>query len=122
MKTHGDRLPGAVPMICKPGDVVIANRNCLHASYPNTSGDLRITLNFGFHKRAAVLGAKPDYSAARIDQRSRIIALAVDARRQRFPEEISYCFSSQHPCSGRAEVYTSLEDSRLLTEGPNLGI
>ena len=26
---HGDRIPGALPMVCKPGDVVIANRNCL---------------------------------------------------------------------------------------------
>ena len=72
-------------MVCQPGDVVIANRNVLHASFPNVSKDLHITLNFGFHKRAAVLGAKPDFDADRIYQRSRMIALAIDARRQRYP-------------------------------------
>ena len=44
---------------------VIANRNALHCSYPNRSRRTRITLNFGFHKRSAVLAAtaKPTATA-----------------------------------------------------------
>ena len=40
VQQHGDRLPGAVPMVMEPGDVCIANRNVLHGSFPNVSPDL----------------------------------------------------------------------------------
>ena len=53
-----DRLPGAVPMVCEPGDVVMANRQALHASFANTSPQRRITINFGFHRRRSVLNAR----------------------------------------------------------------
>lgn len=82
---HGERVPGALPMITSPGDVVICNRNALHCSYPNTSDRTRITLNFGFHKRSAVNAAGDmlrlpgsDTSAERaieIDRRCRAIPL-----------------------------------------------
>lgn len=146
---HGDRLPGALPMVCEPGDVVIANRNVLHASFPNVSPDQRITLNMGFHKRSAVLGAKPQFDEEAIcefstnrrhhsapatmtghwadgwvdaDQRSRMIPLAVDARRQKYPAEAPYEFALEHPCAGKPEVYTDLDASRVITSGSNLGI
>jgi len=94
-----NRLPGAVPMVCKPGDVVMANRQVLHASFANTSPDLRVTINFGFHRRASVLGVQTTYTdhevvydEARIFERSRLIAVAIDARQQRFPHELRYVY------------------------------
>jgi ectoine hydroxylase-related dioxygenase (phytanoyl-CoA dioxygenase family) len=51
-----ERLPDAVPLVCKPGDVAITNRQAVHGSFANTSPDWRVTVNFGFHRRAAVLG------------------------------------------------------------------
>ncbi|HEX2943558.1 MAG TPA: phytanoyl-CoA dioxygenase family protein, partial [Rhodopila sp.] len=42
-----ERLPGAVPIICKPGDVAITNRQTVHGSFANTSPDWRVTVNFG---------------------------------------------------------------------------
>jgi ectoine hydroxylase-related dioxygenase (phytanoyl-CoA dioxygenase family) len=90
-----DRLPGAVPMLCQPGDVAINNRQVVHGSFANVSDSLRVTLVFGFYPRASVLGVvrgnppRP-YDAARIHDRSRIIPLAVDARRQRYPQERPY--------------------------------
>jgi ectoine hydroxylase-related dioxygenase (phytanoyl-CoA dioxygenase family) len=82
---HGERVPGALPMITSPGDVVICNRNALHCSYPNTSDQTRITLNFGFHKRSAVDAAgdalrlpgadTSTLRAAEIDRRCRAIPL-----------------------------------------------
>ena len=47
----GDVLPDAVPLIAEAGDVVCCFRNALHCSFPNASERLRITFNFGFHRR-----------------------------------------------------------------------
>ena len=90
-----DRLPGAVPMLCNPGDVAINNRQVVHGAFANESDELRVTLVFGFHRRSSLLGVTRGdppvtYDAARIHERSRIIALAIDTRRQRFPDERSY--------------------------------
>lgn len=102
---------------------VLSNDSCAcSASFPNVSKELRITLNFGFHKRESVLGAKDGYDEDRIYQRSRMIPLAIDARAQRFPEEVPYALPTQHPCAGRPERYTGLTASREITQGPNLGI
>ncbi len=94
-----DRLPDAVPMVCEPGDVVMSNRQALHASFPNTSSDWRVTINFGFHRYSSVIGLetmygeKPVvYDAERIFERSRLIAVGVDARQQRFPHEQPYVY------------------------------
>lgn len=95
-----ERLEGAVPMICKPGDVVISNRQIVHGSFANTSTQRRITLNMGFYPRRRVEGLEvrglhdvvETYDAERLHQRSRMIAVAVDARSQRFPEEPRYCY------------------------------
>ena len=93
-----ERLPGAVPLTCNPGDVTVVNRQTLHCSFANTSPDLRISLTFGFHRRTSVLGAKgvlgsegtDIYDEQRIFDRSAVIAVAIDARRQRFPDEEPY--------------------------------
>jgi hypothetical protein len=93
-----ERLPEAVPIVCQPGDVAINNRQAVHGSFANTSKDWRVTVNFGFHRRSSVLGvngggihnAPAVYDEARIEKRSRLIGYAIDARRQRFPEEASF--------------------------------
>ena len=105
-----ERLPDAVPMICAPGDVVINNRQVLHGSFANTSKDWRVTVNFGFHRRASVLGveaggihnARAVYDEARIRRRSRLIGYAIDARRQRFPDETPYDYK---PLAGERLVW-----------------
>ena len=99
-------LPDAVPLFAKAGDVTIVNRQALHASFANTSKDTRISLTFGFHRRSSVLGAcgalsqtnDEVYDAERIDQRSRVIAVAIDARQQFYPQEDRY---SYQPMLGR---------------------
>lgn len=102
-----DRLQGAVPMVCAPGDVVISNRQALHASFANTSPQKRVTINFGFHRRRSVLnvrtlhnGKEVCFDDHRIHERSRVIALAIDARRQRFPHETRYQYE---PMAGEEE-------------------
>ncbi len=95
-----ERLPDAVPIVCAPGDVAITNRQAVHGSFANTSPDWRVTLNFGCHRRASILGvaggglhnAPAVYDAARIRQRARLIAYAIDARRQRFPDETPFVY------------------------------
>jgi hypothetical protein len=96
----GERLPDAVPIVCKPGDVAITNRQAVHGSFANTSPNWRVTLNFGFHRRRSVLGvqgggvhnAPAVYDAARIRERARILGYAIDARRQRFPDEAPFAY------------------------------
>lgn len=119
-----ERLPDAVPIVCAPGDVAITNRQVVHGSFANTSRDWRVTLNFGFHRRKSVLGvlggglhnAPAVYDAARIEERSRALGFAIDARRQRFPDEIPYVYQ---PHAGRtfhwdAAAKASLKDYNLL--------
>ncbi|MEM7078209.1 MAG: phytanoyl-CoA dioxygenase family protein [Pseudomonadota bacterium] len=90
----GDRLPGAVPMLAKAGDVAMCNRQVLHGSFANTSPTPRATLIFGFHRRASVLGvqgwAKAPYDEERLRKRSEVIAMAIAARAQRYPDETPY--------------------------------
>lgn len=93
-----ERLPDAVPIICAPGDVAMTNRQALHGSFANTSKDWRVTINFGFHRRSSVLGVRSGgihnavatYDADRIRERARLIGYGIDARRQRFPDEVPY--------------------------------
>ena len=99
-KAGSERLSDAVPMIAKPGDVAITNRQSLHGSFANTSKDWRVTVNFGFHRRKSVLGvqgggvhnAAAIYDADRIRERARLIGYGIDARRQRFPDEKPYLY------------------------------
>jgi len=105
-----ERLPEAVPIICNPGDVVISNRQILHGSFANTGFETRVTVNFGFHRRASVLnvlGAGIHAEAAVFDadfikERSRLIGFAIDARKQRFPDETPYDYE---PFKGEEENY-----------------
>ena len=86
-------------MVCQAGDVVIANRQLLHGSFPNPSPHKRVTFNFGFHRRSSVLatrklrdGKEVCYDKERVFQSSRLIAVAIDARQQRFPDESRYVY------------------------------
>ena len=91
-----DHFLDAVPMLCNPADVVISNRQVLHASFANLSKTPRVTLAFGFHRKISVLGVqkvgKEPYNEQRILDRAQIIPLAVEARRQKYPEELSYIY------------------------------
>jgi hypothetical protein len=95
-----DRLPEAVPLICGPGDVAMCNRQALHCSFANTSDDVRVSVNFGFHRRRSILGVNAGdannplvFDDARIRERSRLIMYAIDARRQWFPDETPYRYA-----------------------------
>jgi len=95
-----ERIEGAVPMVCAAGDVVISNRQLVHGSFANTSPDRRITLNMGFFPRKRIEnvtvtpleGDVVTYDAERIAQRTRMIAVGIDARQQRFSNEPRYVY------------------------------
>ena len=44
---HGERLPTALPVLTKPGDIAFSSRNMLHGSFANT-GPRRATLIWGY--------------------------------------------------------------------------
>lgn len=95
-----DRIEGAVPMLCAAGDTIVTNRQLLHGSFANSSPHRRITLNEGFFPKKRVLGSTArrltgrveTYDEARIAERSRLIQIAIDARRQRFPHETPFVY------------------------------
>ena len=103
-----DRIEGAVPMLCAAGDTIVTNRQLLHGSFANSSPDRRITLNEGFFPRKRVLGVTArrlhgvveTYDLTRINERLRILLMAIDARRQRFPQEKAYVYK---PLAGRED-------------------
>ena len=120
-----ERLPDAAPIVCKPGDVAMTNRQVLHGSFANTSPDWRVTVNFGFHRRASVLGvaggglhnAPAVYDEERIRKRSRLIGYAIDARRQRFPDEAPFVYQ---PFLASGERYRWNEEAKADLQDYNL--
>ena len=119
-ESGSDRIDGAVPMLCEAGDTIVTNRQLVHGSFANSSPDRRITLNEGFFPRRRVLdvttrrlnGVVETYDQARIDARTRIIQIAIDARHQHFPHEKSYVY---RPLAGR-------EDENRWNEATRAGV
>lgn len=120
-----DRLPDAVPLLCAPGDVAITNRQAIHGSFANTSAEPRVTINFGFHRRASVLGVTSGgvhnevsvYDEARIHERSKAIAYGIDARAQRYPHERRYAYQ---PFAGIEEQFRWGPDTKDALKDYNL--
>ena len=124
-ESGSERLEGAVPIVCNPGDVVMCNRQLLHGSFPNCGFEPRITVNFGFHKRSSVLGVMGGgiHSDAQVfdeeivARRSRAIGYAIDARKQRFPDETPYHYQ---PLSAATNDYRWDEFARADLKDYNL--
>jgi hypothetical protein len=120
-----DRLPGAVPLLCEPGDVAMTSRQAVHGSFANTCSELRVTINFGFHRRSSILGVTSGgvhndvavYDEERIHQRSKAIMWAIDARAQRFPREPRYVYQ---PFAGEEDRYRWGPDAALQLRDYNL--
>ncbi len=99
-ESGSERLEGAVPIVCNPGDAVICNRQLLHGSFPNCGYEKRITVNFGFHKRSSVLGVSGGgvHSEAQvfddeiINRRSKSIGYAIEARKAKYKDEEPYSY------------------------------
>jgi ectoine hydroxylase-related dioxygenase (phytanoyl-CoA dioxygenase family) len=100
-----ERLRDAVPLVCEAGDVVICNRQLVHGSFANAGFEPRLTINFGFHRRSSVLNVKgagihsPSqiYTDKIIEERSKVIGYAIDARSQKYPHEKPFVYK---PFSG----------------------
>ena len=124
-ESGSERLEGAVPIVCNPGDVVMCNRQLLHGSFPNCGFEPRITVNFGFHKRSSVLGVMGGgiHSDAQVfdeeivHRRSRAIGYAIDARKQRFPDETPYQYQ---PLLAAANDYRWSESARADLKDYNI--
>ena len=119
-------LPEAVPMTLAPGDCGLVNRSSMHGSYPNRSAARRVNMIMGFHKRASAIGTETTnvhafarmgdkrktvkYTEEYVLRRARMIALAIDARRQRYPDEVPYEYQGSYIGGGvwnaeaRAEI------------------
>jgi ectoine hydroxylase-related dioxygenase (phytanoyl-CoA dioxygenase family) len=93
-----ERIANAIPLLGYAGDTFILNRQMVHGSFANSSPDRRVTLNMGFFPRKRIEGVTTShldgrivtFSREQIHERSRMIAIGIDARRQRFPDETPY--------------------------------
>ena len=112
-----DQLPGAMPLVCTPGSVTLVNRQMLHGSFANTSPDIRISITFGFHRRASVLGqnaalgmrgSNAVYDEKRIFERSAVIQVAIDARCKHFKDWTAFEYK---PFQGLEDEYRFTEDT-----------
>lgn len=116
-KSGSERIDDAVPMVCDAGAVVISNRQLVHGSFANTSSERRITLNMGFFPRPRVLGISTErldgrrdtYDDTRVSERTRLIALAIDARAQHFPNAPRYRY---RPLAGQEDTLRWTEANR----------
>lgn len=116
-RARGDLLPGAVPVLCKAGDVSMCNRQTVHGSLANVSPDRRWSITYGFLPRRGVAGitnrklsgAEDTYTDERLHERSRMIPLSVDARHQRYPQEDVYSYA---PFRGEEDDNRWNEDAR----------
>ena len=120
-----DRLDAAVPLICGPGDVAITNRQAVHGSFANTSPNVRVTINMGFHRRSSVLNVRGGgvhnpvsvYDDDYIFERSKAIAYAIDARAQHRPNENRFVYE---PFVGLEDQYRWDSDTRFELQDYNL--
>ena len=101
LATHGERLPGSIPLPAAAGDVAIHNRNLVHCSFTNHSADLRVTVYFGFHARSTVEG---NCESEHIRRRARIVDLALAARAAdpRFADRGQYVYRPWIRAAGNA--------------------
>ncbi len=124
-ESGSERLEGAVPIVCNPGDAVICNRQLLHGSFPNCGFEKRITVNFGFHKRSSVLGVNGGgvHSEAQvfneeiINRRSKSIGYAIEARKAKYKDEDPYVYK---PFIELKKKYTWDENARHDLKDYNL--
>ena len=122
-----ERLAEAVPVLLEPGDCGMVNRSSLHGAFPNRSAERRVTLLIGFHKRDSAIGTsttnvhafkrpggpKPvTYSEEHVLRRARMIPLAIDARRQRYPDEGPYEYAGSYIGDGVWDERTRAEISK----------
>ena len=120
-------LPEAVPMTLAPGDCGIVSRSSLHGSYPNRSSVRRVNMVMGFHNRASVIGTETTnvhafvrpgekksikYTEDYVLRRARMIPLVIDARRQRYPDEVPYEYQGGYIGEGVWNARARAEISR----------
>jgi hypothetical protein len=97
----------------------------VHGSFANTGFETRVTVNFGFHKRSSVLNIKGAgiHAEAKImdseyiNKRSEVIALAINARKKRFPEEKPFNYI---PLSDNLDAFNWNESSQAELKDYNL--
>lgn len=120
-----EQIAEAVPALLAPGDCVVVNRSSLHGAYPNKSSKRRLTLLLGYHNRDSAIGTETTnvhafirtggpksvkYSEDYVLRRARMIPLAIDARRLRYPDEQPYEYQGTYIGTGewneevRAEI------------------
>jgi len=113
-----ERIHGAIPLICDAGDVVICNRQLVHGSFANTGFERRITVNAGFHRRSSVLdvmgaGIHSEaviYDSEFIKERTKVLGYAIEARKQRFPNEEPFEYKLHRDAGDRFEWNDSVMD------------
>ena len=131
----GERVADAVPAVLRQGDAVIVNRSSMHGAFANRTPARRATLILQYNSRASALGAcdprnsqsmhrpgespdaepphpPPDQLPEHLARRARMVALAIDSRRQRFPAERPFVYRGEYTGAGRWDEQSRAEITR----------
>jgi ectoine hydroxylase-related dioxygenase (phytanoyl-CoA dioxygenase family) len=82
--------PGAIPVIARPGDVVVHATTVLHGSFENTSDSMRRTVYYHCDHLADVKLAGDQWPQRDFPKALQQTRAAVDLRRKRFPDEQAF--------------------------------
>lgn len=102
----------------------------LHASFPNLSDEVRVSVGFGFHPRSAVLGARfrengigphdetrPNgWTEEDVERRSAVIPLAIAERAAFFPDEEPFRYAPVQHALQRLEGWDAEAKAQALAQ------
>jgi len=89
-KGRKEDAPGAVPVICQPGDVVVHATTVIHGSFENRSDQMRRTVYFHCDHEQDVKLAGDRWPQREFPQALEQTAAAVELRKQRCPDETPF--------------------------------
>jgi hypothetical protein len=94
--------PGAVPVICQPGDVVVHATTVLHGSFENNSDMTRRTLYYHCDHLEDVKLAGDQWPQCDFAGAMEQTKAAIDLRRERFPDETPFDYRYEPEAARRA--------------------
>lgn len=109
----GGMFPGAIPVPCKAGDVIVHARNVIHGSMPNASPDMRTTLYMSFMPKQAARRLHSEEEVQNRQARIKFLYIPHRVASGRFSGETPYQYR------GLQNLQLDRQQAAYLAEGGN---